>query len=132
MMKKITLFLIVFAASVLSFSTFAQNGVVVSQTEINEESVSRIYLGQSQVLKGVNLPEDSAARKAFEESLVGKSGEQLKRHWAKLKFTGRGTPLNELKSDDEVISFLLNNPQGIGYVSDKSKVTDELNIITSF
>jgi len=131
-MKKITSFLIVFVTSVLSFSTFAQNGVVVSQTEINEESVSRIYLGQSQVLKGVNLPEDSSARKAFEESLVGKSGEQLKRHWAKLKFTGRGTPLNELKSDDEVISFLLNTPQGIGYVSDKNKETDELNIITSF
>lgn len=131
-MKKLSVFLIVLATSLLSFSALAQNGVVVSQTEINEESVSRIFLGQSRVLTGVNLPEDSATRKAFEENLLGKSGEQLKRHWAKLKFTGRATPLNTVANDDAVIEFLLSNPQGIGYVSDKSKVTDKLNIIATF
>lgn len=131
-MKKFAVFLIVLATSLLSFSVAAQNGVVVSQTEINEESVSRIFLGQSRVLIGVNLPEDSATRKAFEENVLGKSGEQLKRHWAKLKFTGRATPLNTVANDDAVIEFLLSNPQGIGYVSDKSKVTDKLNIIATF
>lgn len=131
-MKKFAVFLIVLATSLLSFPALAQNGVVVSQTEINEESVSRIYLGQSRVLTGVNLPEDSATRKAFEETLLGQSGEQLKRHWAKLKFTGRATPLETIASDDAVIQFLLSNPQGIGYISDKSKVTDKLNIIATF
>lgn len=131
-MKKIVVFLILVTASILSVPAFAQNGVVVSQTEIDEASVPRIYLGQSRVLNGVNLPEDSAVRKAFEEKLLGQSGEQLKRHWAKLKFTGRATPLNELNGDDAVLEYVLNNPQGIGYISDKSKVTDKLNIIATF
>lgn len=131
-MKKLVVFLILVAASMLSVPAFAQNGVVVSQTEIDEASVPRIYLGQSRVLNGVNLPEDSAVRKAFEEKLLGQSGEQLKRHWAKLKFTGRATPLNELNGDDAVLEYVLNNPQGIGYISDKSKVTDKLNIIATF
>lgn len=131
-MKKLVVFLILVTASVLSAPAFAQNGVVVSQTEIDEASVPRIYLGQSRVLNGVNLPEDSAVRKAFEEKLLGQSGEQLKRHWAKLKFTGRATPLNELNGDDAVLEYVLNNPQGIGYISDKSKVTDKLNIIATF
>ncbi|WP_153849314.1 type 2 periplasmic-binding domain-containing protein [Idiomarina loihiensis] len=131
-MKKLVVFLILVTASILSVPAFAQNGVVVSQTEIDEASVPRIYLGQSRVLNGVNLPEDSAVRKAFEEKLLGQSGEQLKRHWAKLKFTGRATPLNELNGDDAVLEYVLNNPQGIGYISDKSKVTDKLNIIATF
>ncbi len=131
-MKKFAVFLIVIATSLLSFSALAQNGVVVSQTEINEESVSRIFLGQSRVLTGVNLPEDSATRKAFEETLLGQSGEQLKRHWAKLKFTGRATPLDTLAHDDAVIEFLKSNPHGIGYVSDKSKVSGDLKVIATF
>ena len=131
-MKKLVVFLVLVTASILSVPAFAQNGVVVSQTEIDEASVPRIYLGQSRVLNGVNLPEDSAVRKAFEEKLLGQSGEQLKRHWAKLKFTGRATPLNELNGDDAVLEYVLNNPQGIGYISDKSKVTDKLNIIATF
>lgn len=131
-MKKLALLFIVLSACFFTVSAAAQNGVVVSQTEIHEESIARIYLGQSRVLTGVNLPEDSATRKAFEETLVGQSGSQLKRHWAKLKFTGRATPLNDLANDDAVIEFLMNNPQGIGYVSDKSKVTDTLHVIASF
>lgn len=131
-MKKLAVFLIVLFAGMLSFSASANNGVVVSQTEINEESIARIYLGQSRVLTGVNLPEDSATRTAFEEALVGQTGNQLKRHWAKLKFTGRATPLETLNNDDAVIEFLKSNPQGIGYVSDKSKVSGDLKIIATF
>ncbi|MTJ02443.1 MAG: phosphate ABC transporter substrate-binding protein [Idiomarina piscisalsi] len=132
MMKKLAVFLIVLFAGMLSFSASANNGVVVSQTEINEESIARIYLGQSRVLTGVNLPEDSATRTAFEEALVGQTGNQLKRHWAKLKFTGRATPLETLNNDDAVIEFLKSNPQGIGYVSDKSKVSGDLKVIATF
>lgn len=131
-MKKLALLFIVLSACFFTVSAAAQNGVVVSQTEIHEESIARIYLGQSRVLTGVNLPEDSATRKAFEEALVGQSGNQLKRHWAKLKFTGRATPLNDLANDDAVIEFLMNNPQGIGYVSDKSKVSGDLKVIATF
>ncbi|KPD21579.1 MAG: phosphate ABC transporter substrate-binding protein [Idiomarina sp.] len=131
-MKKLAVFLIVLFAGMLSFSASANNGVVVSQTEINEESIARIYLGQSRVLTGVNLPESSATRKAFETKLVGQTGNQLKRHWAKLKFTGRATPLDTLDSDDAVIEFLKSNPQGIGYVSDKSKVSGDLKVIATF
>ena len=131
-MKKLAVFLIVLFAGMLSFSASANNGVVVSQTEINEESIARIYLGQSRVLTGVNLPEDSATRTAFEEALVGQTGNQLKRHWAKLKFTGRATPLETLNHDDAVIEFLKSNPQGIGYVSDKSKVSGDLKVIATF
>lgn len=122
----------VMVLTMMAFSAVAQNGVVVSQTDLPAASIERIYLGQSRVLTGVNLPEGNPTRIAFEKSVVGKTGDQLNRHWAKLKFTGRATPLDVLDNDKAVIEFLKSNPQGIGYVADKSLVTGDLKILTEF
>lgn len=120
----------------LTFSLFAapalaQQGAVVSQTEIDPARVSRIYMGQSRELIAVNQPADSAVRQAFEAEVIGRSPEQIKAHWSRLLFTGRAVELRDVASDEAVLEFVRSNPGTIGYISDASKAS-ELHVILTF
>ncbi|RUO26292.1 phosphate ABC transporter substrate-binding protein [Aliidiomarina minuta] len=134
-MKKILSSIAVVAASLtLLFAAGAASatgGVVVSQTQIDEAVVNRIYLGQSRDLIAVNQMEDSAVRQNFESEVLGRSAEQLRAHWSRLIFTGRASALREVESDEAVLEFVRSNPGTIGYISDASKAGD-LNIIIEF
>lgn len=134
-MKKILSSMAVFAASLTllfaASTASATGGAVVSQTQIDEAVVSRIYLGQSRDLVAVNQMEDSAVRQNFESEVLGRSAEQLRAHWSRLIFTGRASALREVESDEAVLEFVRSNPNTIGYISDASKAGD-LNIIIAF
>ena len=134
-MKKILSSMAVFAASLtLLFAATAASaagGAVVSQSQVDEAVVNRIYLGQSRDLVAVNQPEGSAARQSFETEVLGRTAEQLRAHWSRLVFTGRASALREVDSDEAVLEFVRSNPNTIGYISDASKAGD-LNIIIAF
>jgi hypothetical protein len=46
----------------------------------------------------------------------GRSAAQLRATWARITFTGKGTPPKELKSDADVKAFVAADPKAIGYV----------------
>ena len=48
--------------------------------------------------------------------------------WARITFTGKGTPPKELKSDAEVKAFVAANPRAIGYV-DASAVDSSVKAV---
>ncbi|RUO29957.1 hypothetical protein CWE12_08315 [Aliidiomarina sedimenti] len=134
-MKKLLSSIAVFATSLtLLFFTAtasAASGAVVSQAQVDEAVVSRIYLGQSRDLFAVNQMEDSAVRQSFENEVLGRSAEQLRAHWSRLIFTGRASALREVESDEAVLEFVRSNPNTIGYISDVSKAGD-LKVIIEF
>lgn len=109
----------------------AQNGVVVSQREIDQARISRIYMGQSRELIAVNQAEGSAVRQAFEAEVIGRSPEQIKAHWSRLVFTGRAAELRQVDSDEAVLEFVRSNPGTIGYIEDASKA-EGLTILLEF
>lgn len=109
----------------------AQNGVVVSQSEIEQARISRIYMGQSRELIAVNQAEGSAVRQAFEAEVIGRSSEQIKAHWSRLVFTGRAAELRQVDSDEAVLEFVRSNPGTIGYIEDASKA-EGLTILLEF
>jgi ABC-type phosphate transport system substrate-binding protein len=66
----------------------------------------------------VDLSEKSSMRAAFSKEVLGKEVAWVKSYWQKMIFSGRATPPVELSSDGEVLDFVRNNPDAIGYVAD--------------
>ena len=109
----------------------AKNAVTtLTRNQLNDiflARTNRFPNGQQAV--PVDQVEDSPARNEFYSNFVGKSPAQLKAHWSKIIFTGRGQPPKKVPSGNEVKKFLADNPNGIGYL-DKNAVDGSVKIVT--
>lgn len=122
--------LIIIAATVFALPALAQIAVIVhpsNSSNLSNEELVRIYTGRSNAFTAVNLAESMPLRAQFDEKAVGRTSAQLKAHWSKLVFTGKGTPPTELASEQEVLNFVASNPQAIGYVNAAS-VSDAVKV----
>ncbi|MDR6957792.1 ABC-type phosphate transport system substrate-binding protein [Pseudomonas brassicacearum] len=84
--------------------------------------VADIFLGKTSRFPSgaqaipIDQTEDSAARDEFYSTFTGKSASQLKAHWSKIIFTGRGQPPQAVSSSAEVKKRIAENPDAIGYI----------------
>lgn len=58
----------------------------------------------------------SPARNEFYSKVAGRSPEQMKAHWAKMMFTGRGQPPREAVGSNAVRRLVAADPSLIGYI----------------
>lgn len=124
--------------SLISSSIMAEMVAVVSaNSTIDTLSINQtvdIFLGKTTRFPDgsravpIDQIEGSSEREEFYQQFSGKSPEQLKAHWSKIIFTGRGQPPKEVASSDEVKQHMQDNPNAIGYI-DKSKVDDSVKVI---
>jgi len=70
----------------------------------------------------VDQAEKSAARASFTTAIHGKSVAAVKSYWQQQIFSGRDVPPVEKASDAEVMAFVRNNREAIGYVSEETPV----------
>ncbi|MBP7133520.1 MAG: hypothetical protein KBA70_12270 [Aquabacterium sp.] len=116
----------------LSLPALAQSVAVIVNPKhagaLSAEQVSNIFLGKSNELTGVDLPDGSALRDTFYQKVTGKDGAQLKAYWAKLVFTGKAQPLKEFATDAEIKKFIASNATGIGYI-DKAAVDSSVKVV---
>jgi ABC-type phosphate transport system substrate-binding protein len=95
---------------------------------LSKNQVADIFLGKAvrfpdgSLAVPIDQAEGTAPRKEFYLQFTGKSAAQLKAHWAKIIFTGRGQPPRSVSNSAEVKKRLLENPQAIGYI--ESNVVD--------
>ena len=66
----------------------------------------------------VDLSDKNPTRGAFSKELLGKEVAWVKSYWQKMIFSGRATPPVELSTDTEVLEFVRNNADAVGYVSE--------------
>ncbi|MDO7895915.1 phosphate ABC transporter substrate-binding protein [Pseudomonas citrulli] len=98
--------------------------------------VANIFLGKTNRFPDggsatpVDLPEGSPIRDEFYTRFTGKSAAQLKAHWSKIIFTGRGQPPEALASSAEVKKYLADHPDSIGYI-DAREVDDSVRVVPS-
>lgn len=91
-------------------------------TTLSKNEVMDIFLGKASRFPdgGLAVPidqvEGSAARDEFYLVFAGKSPAQVKAHWSKITFTGRGRPPQEVATGAAVKERLARNPQAIGYL----------------
>lgn len=106
--------------------------VIVVHPSMNEtismDDISRVYTGRSSILEPINLIDSNPLRSTFDEKALGRSSSQVKAHWSKLVFTGKGTPPKELASDSDVLAFVAENEFAIGYLH-SAKVDDSVKVI---
>jgi hypothetical protein len=101
--------------------------VVSSKSSIralSKSDVADIFLGKViRVAEGapavpIDQPESSVVREEFYRETTGKTLAQLKSHWSKILFTGRGQPPRMVPDSAEVKKALAANPFAIGYIED--------------
>ena len=98
--------------------------------------VADIFLGKSSRFPDgtpalpIDLQEDSPARDKFYTQFTGKSPAQVKAHWSKIIFTGRGQPPVQAASGVQARKMIAENPNAIGYI-DQSLVDSSVRVLAA-
>jgi ABC-type phosphate transport system substrate-binding protein len=112
--------------------------VVVSQkstvTALTREQVADLFLGKQNRFPGgtkaapLDLPEGSPERDAFYAEFAGKSPAQVKAHWSKIIFTGRGQPPPQVPDDKAALKRLAGDSAAVAYIR-RSLADDSVRIV---
>lgn len=101
---------------------------------LNKSQVSDLFLGKTSSIPGVggialiDQPEASPIRDGFYSKVTGKSASQAKSTWAKISFTGKGTPPKEGSGNDDIKKQLASNKNMLGYI-DKATVDPSVKVV---
>lgn len=91
-------------------------------TQISRLHLADLYLGRSTRFPNgapatpIDQKPGSADREAFLSAYLGRSEAQMKSHWSRLVFTGRGRPPREAASGQAVRDLVARDPGAIGYL----------------
>ena len=104
---------------------------------LDRNDIAHIFLAKTKAFPNGNAAEpidqaeDALIRTAFNQHVLRKNPSKLRAYWAKLMFTGQGTPPKVVAGDDEVKSLVAANPTMIGYIED-SNVDDSVHVVYLF
>jgi ABC-type phosphate transport system substrate-binding protein len=103
-------------------------------TSLTKSQVINIFLGKSNrfpdgsLAVPIDQKEGSTERNKFYASYANMSAAQIKSHWSKIIFTGRGQPPKEVANGAEVKKRIAANPNTIGYLED-DLVDDSMRVL---
>ncbi|MCA1798321.1 MAG: hypothetical protein LC632_02380 [Xanthomonadaceae bacterium] len=103
-------------------------------TVLASNEVADIYLGRLRRLPDgrtvlpVDRFESDGVQEAFYREILQRNAAQLRAHWSRLVFTGRGKPPRQVRSDAELVEFVARNPHAIGYVA-PALVTPSVRVV---
>lgn len=123
MAKSILTMLLVFC-----FATEALAGIYFfthpdnKTSQLDKQTIKKIYLGKSRNFPNgepatpVDLPENTDTFRTVLTEIIGKSERKWKAYWSVKIFTGRGTPPKKMATDAEMLQYVKNSPNAIGYI----------------
>ncbi len=124
--------------SVMSLPCFAEIVVVgnksIATDSLTAKQVSKLWLAKSKLIPGGGKPavvdhaKGSPAYEDFYKNVVKKNSSQLKAYWAKIIFSGKGTPPKAMANDAAVIEWVASTPGGLGYV-DSTSVNETIKVL---
>jgi ABC-type phosphate transport system substrate-binding protein len=91
-------------------------------TSLSKSEVADIFLGKTtrfpdgKAVTPIDQAESSPLRDEFYLKFTGKSPAQLRAHWSKILFTGRGQPPPVAQSSVEIKKRIVADPDAIGYI----------------
>jgi ABC-type phosphate transport system substrate-binding protein len=107
-----------------------------SVTVLSKNQVVDLFLGKASRFPDgeqavpIDQVEGSAARDEFYAKFTRKSAAQVKAHWSKIIFTGRGQPPKEVSDSVEAKKQVVQNPKAIGYI-ERSLVDGSVRVLLS-
>jgi ABC-type phosphate transport system substrate-binding protein len=105
-----------------------------SVSTLSKDQVTDIFLGKTARFPDgapavpIDQMEGSSARDEFYTTFASKSSAQVKAHWTKIIFTGRGQPPKSLPNSAEVKKLIAANPRAIGYI-ERSEVDGTVKVL---
>lgn len=118
---------------------FADISIIVhpnNQVIFDEDNIKRIFLGKTKKFNTdeqalpLTTEKSSTEYMSFTESFLSRSASQYDAYWAKLAFTGRGTPPSSVASD-KMLDMVSKNENAIGFI-DSSKVDNTVRVLHTF
>jgi hypothetical protein len=103
-------------------------------TALTKSQVGELFLGKTlrfpngTLAVPIDHDEGTPARNEFYAAFAGKTATQVKEHWAKIIFTGRGEPPRTVSSDADVKKLLAANPDAIAYL-ERSAVDTSVRVV---
>ena len=103
-------------------------------TTLSKVQITDIFLGKTVRFPNGNaaVPVDQAegtpARDEFYARFTGKSAGQLKAHWSKIIFTGRGRPPKTVPNSLALRKLVAESPSAIGYI-DRNAVDGSVRVV---
>lgn len=95
----------------------------VGAGDVDIAQLRQLYMSQQnleldgRILRPIDAPDKSAARRMFTEMVLQQSMIRLKSYWAKVIFTGREGPPRVASSESEIEKIVNDDPAVIGYLS---------------
>lgn len=83
---------------------------------LTQDQVADIFLGRSNAMVPVDLPEATPLRAEFYKKATGRDIAQVKATWARLVFTGKGEAPKEFADAAAVKKAVAANPKAVGYI----------------
>lgn len=124
--------------SLMTCAVSAEVVVVVSAqnptSRLTSTELTDIFLGRvnrfpdGSRLQLIDQAEGVPERGEFYDHYLGRSVAQIKAHWSKLIFTGRGQPPRTLADSAAVIGFIESNDNAIGYI-DSGLVDERVRVV---
>ena len=139
-MKTLIRSLIMAIAVVLPSMAMAEIAVIVHPSNgaaLDKDAIQRIFLGKTRAFPGggeavpISFKEGSPEEEEFTKNVLAKTPKQLKAYWAKMVFTGKGTPPRQTDSLQEMLNLISANPNLIGFAPAGS-VTGAVKVVGKF
>ena len=105
-------------------------------TTLSHDDVSRIFLKKTtkwpngQPVLPVDLPTSAPSRRAFSKGVLGRDPNEIGAYWNQVIFSGRAVPPVTKSSDNEVLAYVRNNPNAIGYVAADTNIGESVKVLT--
>lgn len=103
-------------------------------TSLSRTELADIYMGKmnsfsdGQKIIPVDQKENSSAYSEFYRAYLEYSLAQIKVHWSKLIFSGRGQPPRTIADEKAMAEFVAEHPNAIGYLS-ADQVDERLRVV---
>jgi hypothetical protein len=89
----------------------------LSRTEISRLFLKKADWSSQLPVFPVDLPEDSAVRRSFSASILGRQVSSIAQYWQYMLFSGRATPPVSVQTEEEAVAYVRLHPEAIAYVS---------------
>ncbi|WP_198411341.1 type 2 periplasmic-binding domain-containing protein [Marinimicrobium alkaliphilum] len=101
----------------------------LSATQLADIYLGRLtYLSEGEAIVPIDQAEQTQAHSDFYQHYLGRTPAQIRSHWSRLIFTGRGQPPRAVNSHAALVEAVTRNPNAIGYM-DAEAVPDGLRVV---
>lgn len=105
-----------------------------SLANVTLEDIRQLFSGKKRSVDGVevtplDMPANSPIREQFYQQVLNKSPAQMRSHWARLTFTGKGNPPRAVTGTGELKALLV--PANSGYIGymERSEVSADMTVL---